>query len=419
MADIKEILADANALLYRDHERAASMYGDVIDAAPGDERGYCGMALALHFMKKHKDVVACMEKLIEIRPDAAYPHGFMGAAAEDDGEKEKALACYEKMLEIDPHDMAAKFKRACMMSSTGRVKDDKYYWKVLNEEQDDETADKVRRMLSIAVLKTIGGDMSSSDAIIGTPGMRQIMDVLFEWKTESGFLGHAYPDMREMSDGESEGQMLERANELADAGKFAEAVKAADEAIALYPDFAEAYSAKASFLTEMDRYEEAIACVDEILRIKPDETDDLGVKGMLLERVGRPGQAAACYERIIEIDPGDMIVRYFKCGLLAAAGDARGLAECYRAAVEAEPKDEKSADMQRGMRAEYRELMRRAKAAGSLEAGFAKFMRKTGVGIEPKWGRRRSVAAGAVPRDVDRPPEPKKRAGRVRAGRRR
>ena len=419
MADVEEILTDANALLYQDHEQAASTYRKAVDAAPGDERGYCGMALAFSFMKKHKDVVACMEKLIEIRPDAAYPHGFMGAAAEDGGDDEKALACYEKMLEIDPHDMAAKFKRACMMSSTGRVKDEKHYLKVLNTKQDDEVADKIRRIISIVTLKLSIGNASSNDVIVVTPGMRQMMDVLFEWKAESGFLGHAYPDMHDVSDEQDMDQLLERANELADTGRFAEAVKAADEAIAWYPDFAEAYSAKASFLTKMDRYEEAVACVDEILRIKPDEVDDLGVKGMLLERVGRPAKAAACYERIIEINPGDMTARYFKCGLLAAAGDAKGLAECYRAALEAEPEDEKSADMQRGMRAEYRELARRAKAAGSLEAGFAKFMKKTGVGIEPKWGRRRGAAAGEVPRDVDRPPEPRKRAGRVRAGRRR
>lgn len=417
MADVKEIIDDANALLYKDHEQAASMYKEVIAAAPDDERGYCGMALAFNFMNKHQDVVSCMEKLIEIRPDAAYAYGFMGSAAEDDGQKEKALACYEKMLEIDPHDMAAKFKRACMMSSTGRVKDDKYYWKVLNEKQRNKTADKVRRMLLLACIKTIGGDVSSNDAIIATPGMRQIMDILFEWKTESGFLEYAYPDMQDISEQDPD-QMLERANELADVGKFAEAIKAADEAIAEYPDFAEVYSAKTSFLTKMDRYEEAVACVNQILRIKPDEIDDLGIKGMLLEKVGRPAEAAACYDRITELNPGDMIARYLKCGLLATAGDMHGLAECYRSALEAEPEDEKSADMQKSMRIEHRELMRRAKATGSLESGFAKFMRKVGVGIEPKWGRA-NAAARPVLHDADRPTMPKKRTGRMRVGRRR
>ena len=130
-----------------------------------------------------------------------------------------------------------------------------------------------------------------------------------------------------------------------------------------------------------------------MLELRPDNPDSHGAKGMLLERAGHPAEAAACYDRVSEMAPGDMIARYLKCGLLAAAGDARGLAECYRAALEAEPDGKKSAGMQNDMRAEYHELMRRAKAAGSLEAGFAKFMKKTGVGIEPIWGR----AGGARP----------------------
>ena len=407
MADVEEIIGLANALLRREPENAAAKYAEAVKAAPADERGYCGMALALKFAGRYRESAACMEELLKIRPGAAYAHGLIGDAAENEGRKEDALASYERMLEIDPDDMAARFRREIVMNAGGAENAERG-GRVLDAEQDDPVAETTRKIMASAVLKT--GGPSSNDSVVMTPGMRQAMDVLFAWSTEDGFLGYAYPHMYGGPSSESRGQMLERANELADAGRFAEAAKAADAAIDAYPDFADAYSAKASFLTEMEKYREAAACVDQILRIRPDDTDDLGVKGMLLEKIGLPAEAAACYDRIIEINPGDMTSRYFKCGLLAATGDARGLAECYRRALEAEPDGEKSASMQRGMRREYRELSRRAESAGSIEAGFAKFMRRTGVGVEPKWGRGYAGGAGSAP----------PRSGRiVRTGRRR
>ena len=414
MSGVDEIMREAVGMFGSDPAGAAAKCAEAVKAAPDDERGYCGMALALRFAGRYRESAACMEELLKIRPGAAYAHGLIGDAAENEGRKEDALASYERMLEIDPDDMAARFKRSIMLGSTGRVKDDKYYWKVLHGRQKDALAEKTRRIILSAVLKTIGGQVSHDDVVVMTAGMRQALDVLGGHDAASGFLKRAYPRMDEDSAEYARG-MLARASELAGEGRFKEAAAVAEAAIVEAPDWIEARSAKVTFLAELGRYEEAVECADEIIRVRPGGAYDLCAKGMLLEKAGRPGQAAACYERAAEIEPGYMAARYLKCSLLAASGDARGLAECYRQAMKAEPDGEESAGMKNRMRRERRELSRRAKSAGSLEAGFAEFMREAGVGAEPKWGRGYGSAPGPAPGGG----RPRKRAPRTRAGRRR
>ena len=124
----------AHALFNDDPEKVLARYRKAVEAAPCDERGYRGVALVLWRMDRHQDIADCMRDLIRVRPDAAYAHGFMGAAVEKKDAYEDAMACYERMLEIGPDDAAARFRRGLMMYSTGRTKDDKYYWEELTAE---------------------------------------------------------------------------------------------------------------------------------------------------------------------------------------------------------------------------------------------------------------------------------------------
>ena len=355
---------------------------------------------------------------------------FWARPSKKNGMQEEALACYEKMLKIDPSDATAKWRRGLMMSATGRTKDDRYYWKELTSKPGSEIAGRIQNIIKTSIMNADEQGLSGYDIIIMTPGLIQMMGVLitgsekgllepFVCMLEAGgqssnlgmfdvakYAEEFMPTNASDRDPDLADDLLEKANNLADGGMFAEAAEAAGEAVAADPGFADAHSARATFLAKTGRYKEALESTDKVLGLRPDSPDSHGAKGMLLERVGRTAEAAACYDQVSKMAPGDMIARYLKCGLLASVGDARGLAECYRAALEAKPDGKKSADMQDDMRVEYRELMRRAKAAGSLEAGFAKFMKKTGVGIEPIWGRAggsRQVFGGR----------------RVRAGRRR
>ena len=406
MAGLDEIVDEANVLISEgSYEAALARYQKAVEAAPGDERGYCGAASACMLMEKYEDAAGWMERLIQAHSDTAYAHAFMGAAMEycDAG---RALACYERALELDPGDVVTRIQRAHAIGEAGREKEaEEEIHKALLGKPADAAAAKTQEIIKSLARKGKLGE-SNRHSLVTVPGMMRVASVMFS--DEDAFFEHicsrdgiSVPLKMDKPDPD---ESLERANKLADDGKFAEATKAIDEAISEYPDFADAYSAKVMFLAKTGRYRDAIECIDRLIELRPDDPDSHVAKGMLLERVGRPAEAAACYDRVSEMTPGDMMVRRLKCGLLAAAGDAEGLAECYRAAFKAKP-DGKDTDIQKHMRAEYDELMRRAKAAGSLEAGFARFMKNASIGAEPIWGR-----GGSARRAAGR---------RVRAGRRR
>ena len=102
-------------------------------------------------MDRHQDVATCMRDLIRVRPDAAYPHGFLGTVVEKNGTHE-ALACYEKMLKIDPGDATSKWRRGLTMSATGMIKDDRCYWKELTSEPGSEIAGRIQNIIKTSVM---------------------------------------------------------------------------------------------------------------------------------------------------------------------------------------------------------------------------------------------------------------------------
>ena len=402
-----EIVNEANVLISEgSYEAALARYQKATEVAPGDERGYCGAASACMLMEKYEGVVKWMERLILVHPDTAYAHAFMGAAM-DNLDTDRALACYDRALELDPDDVVTRIERAYAIGEAGRKKEaEKELQKALLSEPTDAAAAKTQEIIKSLARKGKLGK-SNHHSLVTVPGMMKVASVMFS--DENVFFEHicsrdGISMPRKLGVQLKPDELLERANKLADGDKLAEAIKTIDEAIAVDPDFANAHSAKVMFLARTGRYRDAIECIDRLIELGPDDPASHMAKGMLLERVGRPTEAVACYDRVLEMTPGDMTVRHLKCGLLAATGDAKGLVECYRAAIKAKP-DRKDADIHDYMHAEYNEIMRRAEAAGSLESGFTRFMRDIGVNAEPIWGR-----GGSARRAAGR---------RVRAGRRR
>ena len=367
----------ANALL-RDQKpkEALAIYEKIVKKTPDDELGYCGVIFSLLALDRPKDALAYIKKLTRLIPDEAYPHGAMGVAMEMAGREKEALAHYGKMLKIDPDNIVACIRKATILYKAGRHK---------------ESRECIDECINSDMPKGYA-DMSK----IFSEKIDELMDVIKSGIKDSP--NYAMPVLDEMVDilfGEGQepessievAQLMHRADHLAGEGKHKEAAEILDEVIKDHPDDANVHSLKGMQLVEAGMHKEAIACVDEVLRIKPDAADDLGVKAMLLERVGSRDEALACYDRLIEVHPGETAAYHLKCSLLAEAGDAEGVAECYREALESKPSDREGAAAKKEMRAEYRELERCVKAAGSMEAGLARFMKKGGVERQPIWGR--------------------------------
>jgi tetratricopeptide (TPR) repeat protein len=92
------------------------------------------------------------------------------------------------------------------------------------------------------------------------------------------------------------------------------AVELIDKAIALKPDFAEAYNNRGIALANLNRPEDALANYDKAIALKPDFAEAYNNRGMALADLNRPKDALASYDKAIALKP-DFAKAYFNQSL--------------------------------------------------------------------------------------------------------
>jgi len=96
---------------------------------------------------------------------------------------------------------------------------------------------------------------------------------------------------------------FDEANRLYHLGKYAEAVKEYDEALAIDPNFKEAHYNKGLALYNLKRYEEAIEEYDKALAIDPNFKQAHNNKGLALYNLKRHEEAIKEFDKALAIDP--------------------------------------------------------------------------------------------------------------------
>ena len=102
---------------------------------------------------------------------------------------------------------------------------------------------------------------------------------------------------------------LTEAGQLSAEGKFTQAVKALDRALALLPHLSTALLLKGDALLEMGQPRKAMACYDEGLETDGADPRLWSAKGAFLARQRRHDQALACYDEALRFEPGNTPAR--------------------------------------------------------------------------------------------------------------
>ncbi len=125
-----------------------------------------------------------------------------------------------------------------------------------------------------------------------------------------------------------------RGNSLSDAGSSAEAVTAYQSAIALKPDYAEAYYRLGLTWRDLQKFGDALASYRQALAIRPDYAEVHNNIGAVLQLQGKLDEALASYRRSVELKPG-LSQPYFNLGRLCEAlGDRAQAIRCFQSAIE-------------------------------------------------------------------------------------
>ena len=108
---------------------------------------------------------------------------------------------------------------------------------------------------------------------------------------------------------------------VAEFKRLEEAVESYNRAIALNPDFAEAFNNRGNTLQSLRRFAEAVASYDKAIALKPNRAHQFNNRGNALMRLRRFVDALASYDKAITLDPHNVE---------AILNRARALFECRR-----------------------------------------------------------------------------------------
>ena len=92
---------------------------------------------------------------------------------------------------------------------------------------------------------------------------------------------------------------------LADQGRYEEALAVYEQAISLAPQDARNWYSKGVALGRLGRYEEALAAYEQAISLAPHDADNWRGKGASLWYLGRYEEALAAYEQAIRLAPQD------------------------------------------------------------------------------------------------------------------
>ena len=198
-----------------------------------------------------------------------YEQGLLYSYAE---EYTKAIASYDKALEIKPDYHAAWKNRGNALYKLGRLEDAiASYDKGLEIKPDSCEAWNNRRY----ALRNLG---RWEEAIAS-------FDKALEFK----------PDSYEAWNN--------RGTILGNLGRWEEAIASYDKALEIKPDFHAAWYNRGYALRNLGRWEEAISSFDKALEIKPDFHAAWYNRGYALRNLGRWEEAIASFDKALEIKP--------------------------------------------------------------------------------------------------------------------
>lgn len=128
-----------------------------------------------------------------------------------------------------------------------------------------------------------------------------------------------------------------------DRGGFEAALTAAEAALVVDPEVAEALFLKGRSLANLDRRDDAIEALDRTLEIEPDNAYARNLLGLTLLEIDRVDEAVEAFRIAAEVAPEVAYIRNNLGMALERAGDSAEAVEAYRVAVSLDPEHDKSA----------------------------------------------------------------------------
>lgn len=308
--------------------------------APGYADAWFNRGGVLHKLGRLREALASYDKVIELTPHNPRPWKIKAIIAGELGDFEEALFCLARALAIDPDDEDALGGRKMLVQHLrkqyGPLAAAK--WAQV-QAPDTEKANKWDKM-SRGLHRGVGTVLSFESANQGKVYPARALDqkLLSMWELGNYEEAIRYAEQALAIDPEDCIAWSFKGASLARLGRAQEGLACVDHALALDAHFHPAWNSKGVLLHELRRYEEAIQCCDEAIRLKSAYREPWNNKGNALKELGRYDEALACYDEALALDRRDAVAWNNKSATLVELERYEEALACCNQAVELDPR---------------------------------------------------------------------------------
>lgn len=273
-------------------------------ALPYLAAAFLGMCAVLTFFqnKTWHSSLALWENVTQKHPEDALSWNNYGLAYLDLEEPEKAYPIYEKALKADPNQFDALFNMGVTLNKLKKYKEAiPYYDRAIAAKPDNADAwfsrgqvhsnagDAAQAVADFQKALTLPGNTRSRDVVLAAIANAYNTDKQYDKAAA------AYEEAIKIKN-DAEYQ-FKKGNALAAGGNMPGAIAAYEAAIALSPDFPDAYNNKGNALASMQRYAEAIPMFDKAIELKPDAGNFRCNRGLARNAMGDKQSACADWQQ--------------------------------------------------------------------------------------------------------------------------
>ncbi|HEX7920493.1 MAG TPA: tetratricopeptide repeat protein [Bradyrhizobium sp.] len=241
--------------------RAISLNGDVADA-------HNNLGNALRDLRRLDDALASFDRATALKPDLAPALYNRGLTLAELGRHEEAIASYDRVIALVPDHADAHRNRGATLRKLERL--------------EGALASLDR---AVALEPNDAGAHNDRGNVLND--LERFDDALASYDRAPGIAGASY----------------NRGNVLIKLDRLEEAVASYDQAIALQPDYAEAYNNRGTALLRLMHHEAALASIDMAIRHKGDDAAAHANRAKVLSILERYDEALAAYDKAVALKP--------------------------------------------------------------------------------------------------------------------
>ena len=220
-------------------------------------------------------------KVPELKELEAWAWGNKGVSLDNLGKSAEAIACYGRVLEINPRDAKAWNNKGVALGGLGKYQ---------------EAIACYDRALEIN--PSYAKAWNNKGNALGRLSKHQEAIACYDKALEI--------NPRDAAAWSNKGAAL------GSLGKYQDEIACYDKALEINPGDAVAWYNKGNALGRLSKHQEAIACYDRSLEINPGDAETWYNKGNTLVRLSKHQEAMACYDKTLELNPGFAKAWYIK-----------------------------------------------------------------------------------------------------------